>query len=384
MSALRSILLATDFRPASEAAARVAVQLAEVFDSRVTLLHAFHSAHASPSLLHLEREWARQSLEELANQLKADKVTVSETVLTTGRPADLIVRTAQEIDADVVLIGAGERTQHTNFAPGPIAEAVLQTAEQPVLAIRPGAPEARFQDILCPVDLSAVSERGLRNAIGLARAFKGHLTVLTVIPTIRWLTAAVETGTLAGPQAEHDRSWQDEFGRWMLGMEFGEVSWDSEIRHGVPSDEIIAAALRHKSDALVMGSTGKSGLVRALMGSVTRRVLQRLPCSLLTVKAEDAIGELLEEDIRHIKLLMAEGQGSLAAHDYQTATRKFREVLARNPFNLEALACEAEAQDRLGHHDKAERCRRRIELLQHHEAPSRLEQTLADRMASNA
>jgi len=379
MSDLRSILLATDFRPASDAAARVAVQFAAVFDSRVTVLHAFHTKHVSPSLQHLEREWSRQRLQEMTNQLKADKVTVAETLLRTGHPADLIVRTAKEIDADMVLIGAGEGMGPGTFAPGPIAEAVLQSAEQPVLAIRPGAPGTLFQNILCPVDLSEVSERGLRNAIGLARAFKGHLTVLTVIPPIRWLTAAVETGKLAGAQAEHDHSWQDEFGRWMLGMEFGDVSWDSEIRHGVPSEEIIAAALRHKSDTLVMGSTGKSGLVRVLMGSVTRRVLQQLPCSLLTVKTEDALGEQLEEDIRQARLLMAEGRGLLAAHDYYPALRKFRQVLAHNPFHLEALACQAEIHESLGHHEKAERCRRRLHLLQQHGAGFDLESTLAAR-----
>ncbi len=363
MSAIRSILLATDFRQASEASARVASRLTAVFDAHISVLHAFHSKHDSPSLQRLEREWAKRNLDELAAQLKSEKVNVKATLLTPGHPANVIVRTAQEIDADLVLIGAGERTRADSFVPGPIAEAVLQKADQPVLAVRPGAPEIQFENILCPVDLSEVSRRGLLNAISLAHAFKAHLTVLTVIPPIRWLTAAVETGKLAGAQAEFDVGWQEQFARWMLGIEFGNVSWDSEMRHGVPCDEIIAAVERQHSDLLVMGATGKSGLVRAMMGSTTRRVLQQLPCSLLTVKAEDLMTELLEDDIRHIKLLMAEGRGLLDANDYRSAKRKFRQVLAHDPFNREALTQLAEIHGRLGQPETAERCRHRLTLL---------------------
>jgi nucleotide-binding universal stress UspA family protein len=334
------------------------------------LLHVFHSKHTSPSLQHLEHEWAKRNLQELTDKLKADRIVVTESLLTPGHPGSVIVHTAQEIDADLVLIGAGEKTRQDTFAPGPIAEAVLQSATQPVLAIRPGEGAPRFEHILCPVDLSNVSERGLRNAIGLARAFKARLTVLTVIPPIHWLTAAVETGKLAQAQAEFDFGWQDEFARWMIGFEFGDIVWDSEIRHGVPSDEIIAAAQRHRTDLIVMGSTGKSGLVRVLMGSATRRVLQQLPCSLLTVKAEGAVSQLLESDIRQIRLLMAEARGFLAEHDYYPAMRKFRQVLSIDPFQVEALARQAEIHDVLGHHESAERCRRRLALLQHHESPA--------------
>jgi nucleotide-binding universal stress UspA family protein len=371
MSMLRSILLATDFRESSDEASKVASCLSRMFDSRLTVLHAFHTKHDSPSLLHLERQWAQERLQEFTDQLKGENATVAETLLEAGHPAELIVRTAQEIDVDLVLIGAGERTHKDTFAPGPIAQSVLERAEQAVLAVRPGTPQVEFKNILCAVDHSDVSVRALRNAIGLARAFKSHLTVLTVVAPMRWLSAAVETGRLAGAQNEHDQSWQDQFGRLLLSLEFGDISWDSDIRHGIPADEIIAAAQRHQADLLVMGSTGRSGLVRILLGSVTRRVLQRLPCSILTVKSEDAVTELLEVDLRHIKLLTAEGRGLLEARDYYPALRKFNQVLARNPFHFEALASIAEIQEHLGHAEKANRCRKRLELLARHKDLSR-------------
>ena len=53
----------------------------------------------------------------------------------------------------------------------------------------------------------------------------------------------------------------------------------------------VAAAQEHEADVICMGSTGPTGFIRVLMGSVTRHVLQDLPCSLLTVKDEHLIEE---------------------------------------------------------------------------------------------
>ncbi len=65
------------------------------------------------------------------------------------------------------------------------------------------------------------------------------------------------------------------------------MAWSKEVRSGVPHEEIVAAAEKHQANLIVMGSTGRTGLLRLLMGGVTRRVIQHLPCSLLTVKQED-------------------------------------------------------------------------------------------------
>jgi hypothetical protein len=103
-----------------------------------------------------------------------------------------------------------------------------------------------------------------------------------------------------------------------------------------------------------MGSTGRSGLARMLIGSVTRRVLQHLPCSVLTVKSEDVLEELLQGDIR-------------AAERYAEAAAKFRQVVFQYPFEITALEYLAEAYAKLGRTEEAARYRRRADAL-HHEA----------------
>ena len=85
------------------------------------------------------------------------------------------------------------------------AEAVIQRSRQAVLAVFPGASEESFKKILCPIDHSATSRRGLKNAIRLAQALGSELTVLTVVPDVSWLSAAVEAGDFAigGEQSGH-------------------------------------------------------------------------------------------------------------------------------------------------------------------------------------
>jgi nucleotide-binding universal stress UspA family protein len=360
---LQSILLATDFRPASLEATRVAEQLASVFGSRLTLYHIFHPMHPSPTVQEEERELATWELQELARQLASKNVVVAESMVATGHPAAMIVRQAQEIEADLILIGAGKWSGRGPFFLGPIAESVVHHAAQAVIVVRPGEPKVTFGRILCPVDHSTVSYRGLQTAIGLAKAFGGRLHVLSVVPDLRWLHAAVETGKFAGAAAEYKQQWREEFTIFLNSVEFGDVPYTRETRTGVAGEEIAASAREHRADLIIMGSTGRSGLSRLLVGSVTRRVLQNLPCSLLTVKQEEVAGQLLEDDIRHVNLLVAEGRELLAAESYPLALTKFRQALGYNPMHIGALDTVAQIYEKLGPSNKAELYRRRAGLV---------------------
>jgi nucleotide-binding universal stress UspA family protein len=362
MRMVQSILFATDFLPATAEVAQAAVRLASVFESHLTLLHVIEPVPADPTGLRYHREQAAARLRELGEQLALDKVVVDESSIAVGSPADTIVRKAEEVDADLVLIGAGETARFDRPA-GPTAEAVLQHARQPVLAIRPGDPPVRFQQILCPVDQSAYARRGLQNAVRLATAFRGRVVVLTVVPAVSWLSSAWDIRAMAGAAAEHERSWRADFDHFLDGIDFGNVAWQKEVRTGEAGHEIPAAARDRGADVIVMGSTGRTGLPRMLMGSVTRRVLRRLPCSLLAVKNEDVVEGLLEGDLRAINLLMAEGQEMLAAGCHAQAAGKFRQALLHNPFHVVALEKLAEAYHRLGRAEEAAGYQRRAKAL---------------------
>jgi nucleotide-binding universal stress UspA family protein len=59
------------------------------------------------------------------------------------------------------------------------------------------------------------------------------------------------------------------------------------LRTGVPYKEIVGAATRERADLLVMGTHGRGGLDRALLGSVADRVIRLAPCPVVTVRATE-------------------------------------------------------------------------------------------------
>jgi nucleotide-binding universal stress UspA family protein len=369
MKSLRTILLATDFHVrCQEAATEVSVRLASAFDSRITLFHVVEPLTEWPLMPQPNRELATEPLSELGDELIRRGVTLAESSIGVGSAADTIVRRAREIDADLIVVGAGDHKPERYYHVGPTAAAVMQHATQPVLAVRPGEPQPRFEKILCPVDHSAVSKRGLENAIQLARVLKSELRILSVVPQVPWAPPSAEMGPVEGTSIQHEFAWRQELERFLQDVNFREVHWSKEVRKGKAAQEIIAVAEEFNGDVIVMGSTGRSGLARMLMGSVTRRVLQQLPCSLLALKHEDVVEQLFEEDLRHIRLLMAEGRALSEHGAWAGAIAKFRQVLARNPFHLAALESEAVAHDMLGEKEEADRCRRRAHKLRQESA----------------
>lgn len=296
MQNLKSILFGTDFRRSSTQAAEVAVHLARALGAHVTLLHVMDVVPADPLLLHQYKERAVDLLRQVTDQLVEGKVAVTALPIGVGSRAYEIVRAADEVRADMILIGAGELTVGDVFSVGSVAESVIQYARQPVLAIRPGADPVRFARILCPVDHSSVSKEGLQTAIRLAGAFGGEIVVLSVVPPLRWFDKAAivpplqwlvsedASKTLDRARVDHDNNWRAEFDRFLEGVEFGDVRWTKELRQGDPQSEIITAADEHHADVIVMGATGRAGVRRLLLGSVTRQVLRRLPCALLAVR----------------------------------------------------------------------------------------------------
>jgi nucleotide-binding universal stress UspA family protein len=360
MHTLQSILLATDFRPASIDATNVAIELAAAFGARTRLLHVFQPSGSRTASWEDELALARWELDELAKHLTSKSVVIEDSELVQGHPADCIIRKGQEVDADLILIGAGKWTHGQAFAVGPIAEGILQHSRQSVFAVRPGEPAVKFKRILCPVDLSTTSERALRTTLTLAKVFEGAVHVVTVVPELGCLGTAGALGKWAGDVAEHKRYWKAEFEDFLANTDFDGIPNRHEVRHGVPHEEIVASAREHGADLVVMGSTGRSALTRFLMGSVARRVIQVLPCSLVSVRDLELADQLLEHDLEHIQLLLAQGHGLCDAGDYQNALLKFRHVLAYNPFDADALEAQAAVYERLGQRDRAASCRRRV------------------------
>lgn len=144
---MKTILVATDFTEHAERALSFAVDLAEPFGARIYLLHVFAVPTVGPpagsgmTLSDLAGRIVHASQNALEDQLakvKGRKVEICP-LLKQGDPPEVILRTAEDLRTDLIVMGTHGRKGVARALIGSVAESVLRTAEVPVVTVR--APE---------------------------------------------------------------------------------------------------------------------------------------------------------------------------------------------------------------------------------------------------
>ncbi len=140
--------------------------------------------------------------------------------------------------------------------------------------------------ILCPIDFSEFSVRAYRHALSLAQHYRAKLFVQHIVEL--WQI----------PSADFSVSVKvyDEFCQRLLFnageklREFVKTHADNDIQPevvvelGIASDSILALAEARKTDLIVMGTHGRRGFDRLMLGSVTTRVMRKASCPVLAVR----------------------------------------------------------------------------------------------------
>lgn len=143
----------------------------------------------------------------------------------------------------------------------------------------------RFQQILCPTDLSDASGPALRYAAAIAAWYEARLTVLHVVPTFDAIQippgALGETVQVVYPSSRDDVTATMQ--RQMEATGSAAVNPALEAEAGDTLDTIVDRALTLPADLLVIGTHGRSGFNRLLFGSIAEQVLHRASCPVLTV-----------------------------------------------------------------------------------------------------
>lgn len=137
-----------------------------------------------------------------------------------------------------------------------------------------------FASILCPIDFSEHSERALKVAIGLAAAWRAHLTIVTVTDPL--LDAAARAaGTSSAVNAQTQAELKAVFDRVAAGGPIPAMA--VRVAVGRPADEILKCAAACRADLIVMGTHGRGAAGRWLMGATTERVLHHTSIPVLVV-----------------------------------------------------------------------------------------------------
>jgi nucleotide-binding universal stress UspA family protein len=133
--------------------------------------------------------------------------------------------------------------------------------------------------ILYPTDFSECSEYAFPLACALARDYNARLVVLHVMQ----LPPAIpsEAGLIVAEADEYSDYAKDQLLRY---QPMGHVRLEHWLETGEPEAETLRLARKLNADLIVMGTHGRTGLGRLLLGSVAEHVLRKAPCPVLTVK----------------------------------------------------------------------------------------------------
>ena len=128
------------------------------------------------------------------------------------------------------------------------------------------------------------------------------------------------------------------------------------IREGKPAQQILDIAKEISINLLIMGTSGRTGLSRILMGNVTEKVVREMPCSVMTVKSEHAIRLQLETEIADIETHFKQGKNLLKKGFPEEAERQFEYCLNHDMLFAPAWEGLAAVHEQLGDKDEAQQC----------------------------
>ena len=137
----------------------------------------------------------------------------------------------------------------------------------------------RIQTILVPTDFSEVSAPVLQVAQALARDHQAKLVLMAAPPPPPPSAEVyVPFSDYAGLTAEAQRQLD------ALTQEISGLPVETKVQVGEPGPTIVETARTCHADLIMMGTHGRTGLTRLLMGSVAEYVLRYAPCPVLTIK----------------------------------------------------------------------------------------------------
>ncbi len=279
-----NIVVATDFSTRSNRALRQAGLLAKAGDAKLHIIHAVGEDQPTGSLGMEQREATRTLVEQIASMPELRGVRCNP-VVTTGHAFDGILRAAGSVNPELIVMGRHRKRALIDMFVGRTIERVVRDGRYPVLMVNNEA-QRDYERVLVPVDMSeaAANAISIARAIGLMR--DDATTILHAFSPMgksRMITAGAHPTTINEyVRGESERALA-ELTEFLVSSGLESRRWSLRAEEGSPMQVINSAVSRMRPDCLVMGTHNRSGLSRALIGSVTEEALRFLNVDILAV-----------------------------------------------------------------------------------------------------
>lgn len=264
------ILIATDGSDDCAGAIRTGIALAHARGARlIGLSIALDNPEYDtlvPNLHEVAEARARAALQSFIDEAGA---SAEATTRRSADPADGVVAAADELNADLIVMAESDKSSLTRMLVGDTTAKVIGRTARPVLVV-PRSAHIWDKRVLLATDGSPHSAAAAELAGHFARQAGLPVSVVSVVTSShsgarrkeaeRAVAAAVEHLTGQGLQAE------------------------GQVKEGRPDESIVKAAESAGADLIVVGSHGRTGLTKILLGSVAERVIGHAACPVLVVK----------------------------------------------------------------------------------------------------
>ena len=285
---LKTVLIGTSLTRMSDPVVRAGLGVARASGARVFLVHAFQPQWAyagGPYLseafiqetLETERTLAEKHLLEQIGRLGIRPEELAGKAVAYGPPHRVLIDAADEVEADLVVVGSTESPQLAKLF-GSTADRVIRKATWPVLMVR-GELRVPPRRVLMPVDLSPLS----------GVAFRKGLAALGEVAPVE--DVAIEAlFVMEGSDRRHiasEATALQELETFVLRHSAGtgrRVS--TRLLQGPVEEEIRKRTEEWAADVVILGTHGRGGFERFLLGSVASDVVRRGPASVMVIPPE--------------------------------------------------------------------------------------------------
>jgi len=280
MAKYRKILVAYDGSPSAQNALSLASQLAREDKSWIKVLAVVPPYQGDLELIGVSD--IKEAITGPGQQLLAEARKLADregvhilTNLEQGEPYEQIVHVAEEENCDLIVMGRRGKGKMERALIGSVTARVIGHTNKDVLVI-PENGQLSWKNILLATDGSTCCDNALARALEIAQERKAKLSAVSVVYTNDEFYALGQE-VLKGLYQDADKVL-DKVRKWA-----GDLGVQTElfVRDGEPHQAITAMAAEISASLIVMGSHGRKGLTRLLMGSVTERVIGYADCPVL-------------------------------------------------------------------------------------------------------
>ncbi len=267
---MEKLLVATDSSVYSDIAIREAVNLAKMCSSKLFAVSVVKTnpefEDLMPQVIEKIEKEAREHLESVKNRASNEGIVCEIIVNRAEEPYQNIVDEAAKNQANMIIMGTHGRTGFKRLMMGSVTAKVIGHSPCNVLVVPLNA-KVECRNILIATDGSKYSEAAASQAIGIAKRCGGSLTVISVASSDAEILSAGDYVKEVSKLAEKEG-----------------IKTDGLAVKGIPYEAIVDASKRKRTDLIVVGSHGRTGLKRLLMGSVTERVIGHAESAVLVVR----------------------------------------------------------------------------------------------------